>query len=133
MSELINGRTPEEIKRGLSCKMAGQHCNFCSYQIDCISEDGDPGVINRDALALIERLEAERDAALAKAPRWISVKDELPPKHLRVLLMNGHRMVASGYLTYVKDKCGTYLWCMDGVRRNDVTHWAKLPEPQKEK
>lgn len=69
---MINGRMPDEIKRGLSCKMAGQHCNFCSYQIDCISEDGDPGVINRDALALIKRLESERDAALAKVPKWIS-------------------------------------------------------------
>ena len=69
MGELINGRTPEEIKRGLRCETAGEHCSTCTYQCECLSEDGDLGVLNRDALALIERLEAERDAALAQVPK----------------------------------------------------------------
>ena len=139
MVERIDSKTPEQIRQALEylavdCPDSAK-CKDCAYGYDCVNEQliTAPKAAIDDALAMIQRLEAERNAALAKAPRWISVKDELPPKHLRVLLMNGHRMVASGHLTYVKAKCGTSLWCMDGVNRNDVTHWAKLPEPPEEK
>lgn len=125
MSELINGRTPEEIKRGLRCNMAGQHCNFCSYQIDCISEDGDPGVINRDALALIERLESERDAALAKVPKWISVEERLPRCGERVLVTNDGS-VWEAYLSI------SHKWVrQEFVWAAKVTHWMPLHEPPK--
>lgn len=133
MGELINGRTPEEIKRGLSCKMAGQHCNFCSYQIDCISEDGDPGVINRDALALIERLESERDAALAKVPRWISVKERLPEEWQEA---DGTLVNYQIYMPEYGVDIGNYMkpakaWVCMGLPCK-VTHWMPLPEPPKE-
>ena len=133
MGELINGRTPEEIKTGLRIHATWGQCKTCPYKTEKNAEFGHCiDRLTKDVYSLVEHLESERDAALAKVPKWISVKDEFPPKHLRVLLMNGHRMVASGHLTYVKAKCGTSLWCMDGVNRNDVTHWAKLPEPPKE-
>lgn len=130
MSELINGRTPEEIKRGLSCKMAGQHCNFCSYQIDCISEDGDPGVINRDALALIERLESERDAALAKVPKWIGVKDHKPAPFVSVQVFmtdaGSFPPVREGYLI---DDTHFYIPAIRGI--HPVSHWTELATPPK--
>ena len=73
MGELINGRTPEAIKAGLSCSgsRGNVKCSECAY---CIGQFGDEDCnyecdqIDRDALALIERLESERDAALAKVP-----------------------------------------------------------------
>ena len=74
----INGRTPEEIKRGLECcSVDGLSCSNCSY---CVSCDADIHALERDALALIQQLEhnwdelfetakqleRERDAAVAE-------------------------------------------------------------------
>lgn len=66
MSDLINGRTPEEIKSGLRhcwvrCK--GGEDGDCPYYDDC-SQWGATKNLEKDALALIERLESERDAAI---------------------------------------------------------------------
>ena len=65
MTNLINGRTPEEIKHVAewncySC--GGLECDDCSYLDACTIENRDRAV--PDALALIEHLEAERDALL---------------------------------------------------------------------
>lgn len=63
---------------------------------------------------------------------WISVKDGLPGKFIRVLVhMPGetpHPTVHEGYR-------GVKNWYADGFRREDceVTHWMPLPEPPKEK
>ena len=81
--------------------------------------------VNADALReLVAKYKQLRDAV----PKWISVKKVLPVKHLRVLVMNGHGMVTSGHLTYRKSKDGAPLWDMEGIKRNDVTHWAPMPE-----
>ena len=53
MTTTINGRTPEEIKRGLEC----YNCKTCPYKKD------NCGNVDRDALALIQQLERERDEA----------------------------------------------------------------------
>ena len=51
----INGRTPEEIKRGLECcSVDGLSCSNCSY---CVSCDADIHALERDALAYIQQLE----------------------------------------------------------------------------
>ena len=64
MSNTINGRTPEEIKRMLQClstPCAGE-CEECEHNV------GEPDFTPYDAyvcaLALIQDLEAERDAAV---------------------------------------------------------------------
>lgn len=102
MSDKINGRTPEEIKRGLECcSVDGLSCSNCSY---CVSCDADIHALERDALAYIQQLERERDAAVAETeslraeidainedylsgihtvresaqPKWISVEERLP-------------------------------------------------------
>ena len=77
MNNTINGRTPEEIKKGLECcSVDGLSCSNCSY---CVSCDADIHALERDALAYIqqledhfrdltkkvEQLERERDAAVA--------------------------------------------------------------------
>lgn len=95
MGELINGRCPAEIKSGLrnmleTCAdISGIKDTICQKM--CCPYDDDNcchETILMGALALIERLEseheeferleAERDAALAKVPKWISVEERLP-------------------------------------------------------
>lgn len=62
MDNTINGRTPEEIKRGLECcSVDGLSCSNCSY---CVACDADIHALERDALAYIQQLERERDAAV---------------------------------------------------------------------
>ena len=60
MSDLINGRTPEKVRFNIS-ECANGHClSECPYDSSdhCVEELLD------DALALIERLESDRDAAI---------------------------------------------------------------------
>lgn len=53
MTTMINGRTPEEIKKGLEC----YNCKTCPYKKD------NCGNVDRDALAYIQQLEREHDEA----------------------------------------------------------------------
>ena len=131
MDGLINGRTPEEIKSGLRhcwvrCK--GGEDGDCPYYDDC-SQWGATKNLEKDALALIEHLESERDAALAKVPKWISVKERLPVKQYRVIVRTGHNLVTTGWRSYHVDVKGGELWEVDEAHnyRNDVTHWMPLP------
>ena len=77
MADLINGRTPEEIKDALKhcIEPVPYGCEVCPYNETCLEHA--PEI---DAIALIERLESERDAAMAKVPKWISVEERLPEK-----------------------------------------------------
>jgi hypothetical protein len=74
MTNLINGRTPEEIKQELQwlaygCPESEPECCECVHAEIC------SGLTKRsapcDALALIENLEAQQ-------PKWISVKEQEP-------------------------------------------------------
>ena len=125
MGELINGRTPEEIKRGILCSNG---CCDCPYA-GCISEDETCSeYVERDTLALIERLESERDAALAKVPRWISVEERLPEK--RGTYLCNYMFEESGRIVMSCDYLGDKGW---SFMTADVTHWMPmLPEPPKE-
>lgn len=61
MTTTINGRTPEEIKKGLECCAEYGNCSEgCPYNLikDCGHD------LYSDALALIQQLERERDAAV---------------------------------------------------------------------
>ena len=63
MSNKINGRTPEEIKKGLECCSDGFTCpKNCPYGSVC---GGARMQLNADALDYIQQLERERDAAAA--------------------------------------------------------------------
>lgn len=131
MGELINGRTPEEIKHVAewncySC--GGLECDDCSYLDACTVENRDRAV--PDALALIEHLETERDAALEKVPKWISVEERLPWMNQKVLVSDGFIVVEAHY-----NGRGEWIHnghCMEtgGVH---VTHWLLKPEPPMEK
>lgn len=112
MSELINGRTPEEIKSGIRNMLevcadpcgVGEACReiCCSYDGDeCCHE-----TILMGAIALIERLESERDAVLAKVPKWISVKERLPEPEQKVLLLTEEKVTR--YTKWRSVTCGFY-------------------------
>ena len=63
MNNTINGKTPDEIKKGLECCLKLKtNCSLCPYAPNV---DGDcmNGLVP-DALAYIQQLERERDAAV---------------------------------------------------------------------
>ena len=91
-TELINGRTPDEIKHDLewsafTCEDTS--CYDCKFADDCEDMKSECE-ISRNALALIERLEAAQ-------PKWISVKERLP-KNEESVLVTGWREGISGKL-----------------------------------
>lgn len=66
--EKINGRTPEQIERILqwfNFDCSDHECDSCPNEDICNLQNGNESVLARDALAYIERLKSERDAALA--------------------------------------------------------------------
>lgn len=138
MGELINGRTPEEIKRGLDMHSRRESCVedgvYCPYYARC--KMGFPPVM-KDALALIEHLEA-------KVPKWISVEEREPvfpcicydgvnaisiPKNIASLTLK------SGGNVFVSD---VFLEAFPHAlleKLDDCTHilyWMPLPEPPEE-
>ena len=125
MGELINGRTPEEIKRGLrwiahDCDYNGEDCSECECVEEChkLVEDD----VARDALALIEHFEAQQ-------PKWISVKERLPWMNQKVLVSDGGIVTEAHYN-------GRGEWIHNGhdmeIGGVIVTHWMPLPQPPEE-
>ena len=127
MTELINGRTPEYIKRvlewaNLAC--GDMDCEECPYYENVCSHESYEKIAPY-ALALIEHLEA-------KVPKWISVKYELPPRELNILAVNGHGRIKIMALLRKVDKRWTWIEDSRLTHRNDITHWMPLPERPEE-
>ena len=120
----INGRTPEEIKRGLECCINwGAGCAECPY--DNLPPDECVVAMKYDNLEYIQQLEATR-------PKWISVDERLPGYgaglYFIVCLDDGKvtegRFEQSNGRWY--QSTGEELWEID------VTHWMHFPEPPQE-
>lgn len=129
MDDLINGRTPEEIKFALRCKGLEEECDKCGYKlVNCGLK------CEIDALALIERLESERAAALAKVPKWISVEERLPEEDGEYLVLKVHNYhkddgwMAQEVALFLRTRDPE--WVIGNLC--EVTHWMPLPEPAKE-
>lgn len=125
--ELINGRTAEEIKRWLRwvtyrCDQTEDRCETCEYRDDCGEYCGSDTY--KEALALIERLEAEQ-------PRWISVKDRLPEKGDNVLISlcgcNVKQAVYRGDGVFEAAYADTYH--STDLGSIVLTHWMPTPKP----
>ena len=140
MGELINGRCPAEIKSGLrnmleTCAdISGIKDTICQKM--CCPYDDDNcchETILMGALALIERLEseheeferleAERDAALVKVPKWISVKERLPEEVCRCLVITKRHEESSMVNTATYNHMG---WWTHG-NFGEITHWMPIP------
>lgn len=123
MTELINGRTPEEIKRNLSYLVRCENCpQNHEYGCDYDKQTEECRTVI-DALALIEHLEATQ-------PKWISVKERLP-KYVEVALVYAYRY--SGgiaepegriYIAMFIPSNRSWMELPDGFA---VTHWMPLP------
>lgn len=146
MDAMINGRTPEEIKKGLKMHAQGERCvedgAYCPYYALCKKRF--PPVM-RDALTLIEHLESERDAAMVKVPGWISVEEKMPPEDTEVLVYATEKIKGFGSVTAICEysettsmfgnKTGRYDWSSPWEYFHvdyKITHWMPLPEPPKE-
>lgn len=63
--------------------------------------------------------------------KWISVKEELPPFHTRVLVVSGGKIyVAEELLTWEDGHATIYIPLFNRWRK--FSHWMPLPEPPKE-
>lgn len=133
MGELINGRTPEEIKaKAVTCTMLT--CSECPYEKEeyfCAAND-----VMDNLLAYVKHLEAQQ-------PKWISVEEREPafpcicydgvnmisiPKNIASLTLK------SGEKVFVSD---VFLEAFPHAlleKLDDCTHilyWMPLPEPPK--
>ena len=143
MNNTINGRTPDEIKKGLNhCSEDG--CKQCPYKYDCDMADGF-SVLAGDALAYIQQLEnhigelTEKVSQLEAAqPKWISVNERLPVAYddgsVDAVLATDGSFIHMAYFSG-----GKWHFCESGEMKEEmfysVTHWMPLPsmpEPPKE-
>lgn len=130
MTTTINGRTPEEIKKGLKflgttnvtekVELASQGLAYAYY------ED-----FAADTLAYIQQLEnhigglTEKVAQFEAAqPKWVSVNDMLPEKDGKYIVCTAKGSV---YCTRFKayGKSGSFQTDIN----THITHWMSLPEP----
>ena len=136
MTTTINGRTPEEIKKGLKflgttnvtekVELASQGLAYAYYEDFAV-----------DTLAYIQQLEnhigelTEKVAQFEAArPKWISVKEKLPENDDNYLVFTSDRNDAV-IATYYGD--GEWLEYDLTNLIPLVTHWMPLPEPPKDK
>ena len=152
-------KTPEEIKKGLECCTAtGYNCDDCPY-VDVQACTYCKLEKSKDAIALIQQLEAElrdakenhqhtiniaerqkeqigklKDVIVKKIPRWISVKERLPegePTYcLTVNVLTIDGKVLPGFCNHGK-------WYVmreeddycKDADEGEVTHWMPMPLP----
>ena len=81
----------------------------------------------------IEHLESERDAALAKVPKWISVKERLPDTQEIVLFCHMvNKDVRSMRTGYMSPFAPGRFYTISGMGTDTVTHWMPIPKLPKE-
>lgn len=101
-------------------------CRGCAF-----SEASDCGnIILSQAADMLEKLAAEKDT---KNPEWINIKDRLPERDRKVLVIDGHNGIR--ILAFWRKNGNEWEWITEtyGIsRKNDVKMWIPLPEPPKE-
>lgn len=117
MGELINGRTPEEIKeRAATCITST--CSECPYdrtEYFCDATD-----VMDNLLTYAQHLEAQQ-------PKWISVKERLPEETGKYIVCTRKKAV---YCTAFRFFHGDGYFATDS--NTHITHWMLLPQPPEE-
>lgn len=120
-------KTPEEIKKGMKlCKpiWKGDHWKTCDEKCPYRNEGSlCREMLNSDALALIQRLEAE-------VPKWISVDESMPDGFVPVL---GHIIDAFNF-PHVREcyRVEDAFYFPELRDIHTISHWMPLPELPKE-
>ena len=114
---LINGRTPEEIKRGLYAhSQETLDCKECPYDGESRMDCSELMCLN--ALALIQHLEA-------KQPKWISTEERLPEEAGKYIVCTRKMAVYCTAFRFFHEKG---YFATDS--NTHITHWMPLPEPK---
>lgn len=103
-------------------------CDECPA--NCCENACDDKGAKRQAADMLEKLAAEKDA---KKPEWIGVKDRLPERDRKVLVIDGHNDIR--ILAFWRKNGNEWEWITEtyGIsRKNDVKMWMPLPKPLKE-
>lgn len=115
----------EELAKTLRlCGSASCHGCAFSKNSDCGS------ILLPQAADMLEKLAAERNA---KKTEWISVKNKLPERDRKVLVIDGHNSIR--ILAFWRKNGNEWEWITEtyGIsRKNDVKMWMPLPELPKE-
>lgn len=89
------------------------------------NERGPSAPIGTDLRAQLAAVTAERDALRAEVPRWVSVKERMPPQGQAVLFLICGDVIHLGYYYYpdwfVRAYAAPVVYA--------VTHWMPLPPP----
>ena len=155
-------RSADEIKKGLECRVRwGNECDFNCSKCNVFVPGMNGTIMVTDALAYIQQLERERDAAEAldnnkfqyeagfvkgfeaAQPKWISVEDKQKPRHGKEYLCvcalpNDPKhewdwiMVLRWYSHGSNGLVDRPHFTDEGLNGMYVTHWMPLPESPKE-
>ena len=125
-------KTPDDIKKGLECCYSPvepiMRCEQCPYigSVVCHMR------FHKDAIALIQQLEA-------KVTKWISVEERLPEDDVDVIVYavsnNGGCAIAITFHTHTLYGFNIEGWMPPWQyfsRNYTITHWMPLPKPPKE-
>lgn len=128
MTELINGKTPEEIRTGLAYCASMQ---ACTESCPNYHAQGCMGDLIIGSNALIDRLESRVAELEAKQPKWISVGERLPDAHQHVIVHVKHTPKYDAGWHAVEQDCwlGDSWECNSDEEVHLVTHWVQMPEP----
>lgn len=125
---MIQIRSPEDIKNGLSCCAGEAPCKDCPYYNGNDAKCGSGK--NRDALAYIHQLEDQLREVTQKTPQWISVYTQMPKDGQHVLTVNGDGVMEVLY--YDEEWPNAFCGCGGLLKVCNITHWRPLPESPKE-
>lgn len=118
----------ELVKILRCCSDISYVCEECPANLD--GEDCDGRLAKLQAADMLEKLAAEKGT---QKPEWISVKDSLPERDRKVLVIDGHNGIR--ILAFWRKNGNEWEWITEtyGIsRKNDVKMWMPLPEPPKE-
>lgn len=113
MNDTINGRTPEEIKKGLECRVRwGNECNLNCSKCNVFVPGMNGAIMAANALAYIQQLERERDEALEFHKELVETNNNL---FAETVEMQNEISALRKELEQVKRERDAAVECLSGV------------------